>query len=521
MGFIKKILLFAPSAILCACSSSVETAGSTTETENAIASGSVVVQVFDGASKAQRAAFKVLPSWYVTDTTGIIEDDDYVYIGTADENGKITIEDHAEGSYTMQIDKGDSSIVLQYTLNKLTQDYMVDSVSLQAKGGVKGWISLAKGEKYSWVHVPGLGRVQKTDSLGQFTMTGLPSGDISLKAWEQGTNNCVAQTFVTVTPKETIDVGHIEAPDEFVFKKTQKVNPRNLISSWMRPLSEPFVLVLRLDSTNFDFTQAQDDGNDFHLLDKDGKELPIEIDSWDATIQNAAINVRIEKLSDTLGVWTMEWGDIYEPAQEQADVWKGVKDSLMYELNSIEIFNFESGSTDNDLPSPLKREACYIQIHETDTLTDSVTTSTLLTALALQKDSTIRGGTVLHVNYTANYPDLMLVGTHLTDVPNDFSRMDSMVVWIKTDGDYEIILEHLEPHGKGINNKASYKSKGTSKWQRLSLKPEDFSYKIKDYHGWDITRNKITNFTVFGYNGTELWLDNVRIYGINRDDLKQ
>ncbi len=515
MGFIKKILLFAPSAILCACSSSVETAGSTTETENAIASGSVVVQVFDGDSKAQRAAFKVLPSWYVSDTTGIIEDNDYTYMGNADENGKITIEDHAEGSYTMQIDKGDSSVVLHYTLNKFSSDYIVDSVSLKATGSVKGWISLAKGEKYSWVHVPGLGRIQKTDSLGQFILKDLPAGEIALKAWEQETNTCIAQTSVTVTPSETIDVGHIEAPNEIVVKKTQKVNPRNLISSWMRPLKAPYVLVLRLDSTNFDFSQAQEDGNDIHLLNSDGKELPIEIDSWDATIQSAAINIRIDDLDDTLGVWTMEWGDIYEPAQEQVNVWKGLDDSLVYDLNSVEIFNFESGSTNNDLPAPLQQEICYIQIHTTDSLTDSVTATSLLTNLALQKDTTIRGGTVLHVNYSANYPDLMLVGTHLTSTPHDFSRMDSLVVWLKTDGDYEVILERL---GGDKNYKCSYKSKGTSKWQRLSLKPEDFSYKIKDYHGWDITRDKITNFTVFGYNGTELWLDNVRIYGVNRDD---
>ena len=68
--------------------------------------------------------------------------------------------------------------------------------------------------------------------------------------------------------------------------------------------------------------------------------------------------------------------------------------------------------------------------------------------------------------------------------------------------------------------KASYKGEAQSGWQRLVLRPEDFTYKLRDYHGWDITRNKITNFTVFMYNGSNLWLDNVRVYGVNRDDLR-
>ena len=47
-----------------------------------------------------------------------------------------------------------------------------------------------------------------------------------------------------------------------------------------------------------------------------------------------------------------------------------------------------------------------------------------------------------------------------------------------------------------------------------------FKYKIREYHGWEFVRNRITNFTVFSYNGTETWIDAVRIYGINRDDLR-
>ena len=116
----------------------------------------------------------------------------------------------------------------------------------------------------------------------------------------------------------------------------------------------------------------------------------MQIDLWDTSIQNAAINVLIQDLSDTAEIWTLEWGEIYEPAQEQVDVWKDIDDSLWYELNSVEIFNFDSVSAYNDLPSAVKKHSWYIQLHETDSVnTDSVTITTLNATDYLQKDSRI------------------------------------------------------------------------------------------------------------------------------------
>ena len=60
----------------------------------------------------------------------------------------------------------------------------------------------------------------------------------------------------------------------------------------------------------------------------------------------------------------------------------------------------------------------------------------------------------------------------------------------------------------------------SSSWERITLKPEDFDYVQRDYHGWEAARDKITNFTIFAYNGSEIWIDNVRAYGINVDEFK-
>ena len=365
--------------------------------------------------------------------------------------------------------------------------------------------------------MPGVGRVVKTDTLGNFLIEGLPSGKLSIVSWNVQTQDTIAETSVEIPAKDTLDLGHILAPGETINKQSKSVYADSLISDWMRPLVVPAVVTLRLDSNNFDFASAKGDGSDVHLLDKDGNEVPMQIDLWDSTRQNASINVRIENEKDTSAKWTLEWGDPYAKPQQQANVWDSVSDSVWYALNSVEIFNFDSRSIYNDLPAPLSKQNWYVQLHAVDTLTDSVTVTTLNTTTMLQSDTKGRSGSVLHLEYTADYPDYLVIGTRITSKTHDWGRMDSIVVWLRGDGDYEIILENLLD---SLNYKASHKGKLSSSWERITLKPEDFDYVQRDYHGWEAARDKITHFTIFAYNGTEIWLDNVRIYGVNPDDFK-
>ena len=514
-----KIFPVLPLIFFGACTNS-DMAGGTTETENTIAkeeAAYVSIQVYSG-KKPAKASYRVLPSWFVTDSTGSVSNDDFTYAGKTDSLGNIRIDNHQEGSYTIQIEQGDSALVYQYTINSLRKKFTTKAY-LQKKGSIKGWLSLPEGEKYAWVNLEGIGRVVKTDSLGFFVAEGLPVGQISVKSWSSDNAECIGEANIETQSGESLHIGHVLAPSKAGIIQSLEINPTDLISDWMRPLSDPFVLTLRLDSTNFNFSKAREDGSDLQLFTSKGAAVPMVIDSWDPDIKSASINIRLESLKDTADTWTLEYGNPDAEAPQKVNVWKGISDSLWYELNSIENFNFESVSSRNDLPSPLRRESWYIQLHKKDTLTDSVTTSFIDATGAITTSSNWNGGNVLHINYKVDYPDIVVFGTHLTYHRHDWSRMDSLVVWMKTDGDFEIILESLDDT---LNYKASYKGKGKglTEWKRYCVKPEDFTYKIRDYHGWDIVRNKITNFTIFTYNSTELWLDNVRAYGVNRDDLK-
>ena len=54
-----------------------------------------------------------------------------------------------------------------------------------------------------------------------------------------------------------------------------------------------FPVLIRLDETNFPFSQARPDGADLRFADQDGSALPHEIESWDAAGKTAAIWIKV------------------------------------------------------------------------------------------------------------------------------------------------------------------------------------------------------------------------------------
>jgi len=510
MKFCYKLLCFLPLGLIASCGVGNESAGNTTEIENAIA-----IRLFDSGTPAAKVHYQVLPSWYVADTaeTSLVS---YTYEGSTDTNGWVHIDGHKDGSYTINFSKGDSAIVLQYTLNNLNHEYTIDSISLDAKGSVKGLVDLPDSAEYAWVAVQGTSTIVKTDSLGQFNLESIPSGNLTVSAWESTEHASIGQTSVDVLANDTLDVGLIENPNKIVPENAIRFMPSELISDWMRPLNFPTVLVLRLTEENFDFSKAEEDGSDIRLYDGKGNLIPFEIDGWDTSINSATLNIRVESAADTVRPWMLMWGDKKAEKLEDVDVWEGLSDSLVSALNSVTIFDFEEGSQYNALPSPL-HYVWYIQPHDSATISEALQKD--LTSGIEEADSSIFGKNVLHVQYQANkLGRYVVLGTRIANHKHDLSRLDSVEVWVKGSGDFEVVLETVVE--SDTNYKTTYKSAVNEEWTRVSIKPSDFtSPDTKSYHGWDVTRNKITRFTIFMYNGTDLWIDNAKMYGINLDDL--
>jgi autotransporter-associated beta strand protein len=73
-----------------------------------------------------------------------------------------------------------------------------------------------------------------------------------------------------------------------------------------------FPILVRLDSTNFDFTTAQDSGQDLRFAKSDGTHLYYQIEKWDNIGQQASVWVRADTIygNDSLRYATMYWGNV-------------------------------------------------------------------------------------------------------------------------------------------------------------------------------------------------------------------
>ena len=71
-----------------------------------------------------------------------------------------------------------------------------------------------------------------------------------------------------------------------------------------------FPLALRLTASNFDFTQAKNNGEDIRFTKQDGAPLPYEIERWDPAAKLAEIWVKVDTVrgNDSSQTLTMYWG---------------------------------------------------------------------------------------------------------------------------------------------------------------------------------------------------------------------
>lgn len=491
--------------VLWGCSNDKTAGGNSTETENAIA-----FRVNDSHGKPlAKVAYKVLPAEFVADTAQRLDSLDYAYSGVSDSTGAILIENHKPGDFIIELAKDSLLSVLRYSVDDLSQESVHSAetkVKLQKPGRIDGWVELPEGVDFAWVFFHGLDRAFRTDSTGRFVVDNVPSGNLTMLAALPGSLEVLKELPIEVEPEETLDLD---------FKHSKMVRVTDLISEWMRPLSTPTVLTLRLDSSDLDFSELNGDGSDLRLLDAAGERLPLRIAYWDSAYGMGVLQVRINDLADTLGEWTLKWG-VHSTLSKTDDVWSGLPDSLVLALNSVLVADFENNSSRTALPSPIPENSWYKSASEKGSISPAKEEPF---TDALQPADSGRTGTAAHFEYSAKDPDYALIGTKLSSGKRNLARMDSLELWIRGDGDYIVALENREDFEDG---KARFKGTCTANWSRVVIRPQDFlpADTTGDDLGWDAIKYGVTTFTIFARDGQNIWLDDIRIYGINVDDLK-
>jgi hypothetical protein len=155
--------------------------------------------------------------------------------------------------------------------------------------------------------VLGLERLIPVDSTGGFIINNLPAGIFSLRII------AVAGSQITVLRTDQVsavsgDTVRTTMPG-WGFAKRLFLNT-TASGANVGNNAYGFPLLVRLNSSNFDFTQARDSGQDIRFSKKDGSALPYEIERWDAANSQAEIWVKIDTVygNDSSHYFIMYWG---------------------------------------------------------------------------------------------------------------------------------------------------------------------------------------------------------------------
>lgn len=489
-----------------------QSAGNTVETENCVS----FQVVFQDGKPASMVQVKLRPAWYVADTLRSTDTSLEIRNLYTDKRGMILCKGLPQGRYVVQA-MGD-------TIGAVTEVEHVDTargnefaqITLLPMGSLQGTISLPVGIPYAWVQFYGLDEQVKTDSLGDFNFKAMPPGTLRVRAIAYKLPTELAEDFVQIRSHSTVDAGTLAAPtigteDPATWRYSRTVRVDSLASNWMRPLSNPTVLTLHLDSSNFDFSQAISDGRDLRIFDAQGNPLAHQRARWDSVLRKAVIRVRIETVVDSTTRIELRWGRPGAVDPSYAKLWNGIKDSVKQELYTLLIDDFEHNSIQTALPPPIPANHWYWFA------SDSTVTITPDFATALQPAGAGRSGHALHFSYSDSLSQWNKLGTALGSGSRSLATLDSIVFWVRGTGIYSLTFDNLGTNG----GKAWIHDSLDTIWTRKSIRPRDLMPEdsIAGNVGWNNVKDAVTNLTFFFGGGKDFWIDDIRMYGINRDNL--
>ena len=511
----KKILVFLSCILLIACSADKEIAGaSTVETENAS-----IINVVDTDSKpVAYAVARIRPLWHVQEITASTQSETLEI--TADSLGNIVMDSIDFDKGYIEIIKKDIGVFKSISSTELRKNKRT-TLQMMHFGSVSGKANLPKGTDFAWIQIYGTDKLVKTDKNGEFTLDSLPPADYEIRAILSDAQAAIGEASVQITANKKNDIKTLRKPsltNEHLeqWKYSRSILLDSTISDWMRPVAESTIVFVRLDSSNFDFGTAMANGNDIRFTDQSGNRLDFKKAFWNDSLRQAELQVRINGTSSVESL-VMYWGKTAAlDASTNAsgnDVWTGLPDSLVTAIHSIKIIDFDNQKLVSAFDYGNKPRDWYFQPQDSNVTT---TPSNENVQDAFEK-SDERGGYVFHWKSTSKVNGKWsMIGSRINSNPSSLESIDSIVFYAKGKGELGFAIEVLdEPTGK-----TKYVDYLDSNWKRFSFTPNDFVPGDGEYgnKGWDFVKSRVTTITIWIVDESEMWIDDVILYGVNRDN---
>lgn len=286
------------------------------------------------------------------------------------------------------------------------------------------------------------------------------------------------------------------------------------------PSNDPVVATLRLDSSKFEFAGTQKDGLALSIVDADERLLPFEVLYWDPAHSRGRLRVRIDSSIRKPGSrLEVRSGPHSTNLASSRAVWADIPAEQKLAWTSVLVDDFEGGSTfQNRLPNG----SFWFM-------------GGFLPASGLASNVDGRPGTSLHLACTVGQCDnsrALLGATLLANTPRGFRSLDSLEIWARGSGRIWITLESLDSvqmgrvqrgHIDSVEPQRAWTSRElTTSWHRFSVSPSDFAKVdgVPSNVGWEALRDSVNYLTFLLENGSDVWIDDIRLHGILADDLK-
>jgi hypothetical protein len=266
----------------------------------------------------------------------------------------------------------------------------------------------------------------------------------------------------------------------------------SLLPEWNRPVGMATVGTVRLDSASFDFNLSDSLGLDLDVRRANGNRVPFEISHWDRLRRQGRLNVRIDSDLRGDGTSIRLWRGLARAHRsDPAGVWSGIADSLRLNLTSALVNDFESGST-----------AAWFLGSGTGTVAAGAG----------------RPGNALHMVTTGTGP-VVLAAALLASTPRRLGAIDSIVFWARGSGRLRVAMEHALPGSQLVAWTA--RDLDTA-WRRVSVRPASFDSAAASSGGarWADILDSATHLSYWLEGQGEAWIDDPRLFGIDRDDLR-
>ena len=263
--------------------------GGTSETTNGV---SATVHNPNG-TPAAGAAVRLRRSDYVTPVSMSERNKSAVVSSDAltDNNGRFEIRRIDPGSYLIEVTTGSTGVVLacSFSTDDSLQDFGSDT--LRSFGVIRTTVDTAgQSGNRLYAQIAGLERLVAVDSTGSFTMNDIPAGTFSVRVISSvNTAPVIRRDSVSVVSDDTTSI----PMTGWRFSKRVYINTAASGANVVENVYG-FPLLVRLDQSNFDFSAAQDSGQDIRFTKSDNTPLSYEIEQWDKAGQKAAIWVKMD-----------------------------------------------------------------------------------------------------------------------------------------------------------------------------------------------------------------------------------